>query len=226
MTNIPQRQPSLVSVKTPQLGPIKGPLHLYGQKALGDTSPEGKPTLQKLPAVLLPKQLPPVGHIPPLRRSLSGLAPPILPPIPTLKPSPITSSDENIHSTSETDGGGTTSEGGGANRLETHLSRRPLLPQQSLPTVTRSPPRQSTITSLPPLPPMGMPSRRTSVNPFTSPQPLVGRTTPSFPLERPLSQSNLPEVRPPILPSIPQLVREEDPAAIITEAEVHTIEKK
>lgn len=216
------------------MAPLRGPLHLYGQKALGETSPEESGAPKQggmLPGALVPKQLPPIGPMP-VRRSLSNLGPPILPPISEQKATPITSSDENVNSTSETDGGGTTSEGGGANRLETRPLRRPLPSQQSLPGIPRPPllsrtptqgtlppiTRQPTQTSLPPLP--SMPMRRTSVDPFATPPPLLPRAPPT--MSRPGSQASLMELRRPVLPSIPPIVREEDPVAITTEAEIHT----
>ena len=202
----------------PQLAPLKGPLHLYAQRAMGvDTSP----TSGSLPGVLIPRELPPVQATatttkPTLSRRISNLAPPALPPISELssarKPfattlAPVTSSDENINSTSETEGA-TTSDGGGKGSGPV-LS--PVLSRQPLPPVIRSPilPKQLSITSLPPIP--TMPPRRVSVDPFAtapisptypkSPLPLTTPTvmTRQFPRQSTLSGLN----RLPVLPKIP-----------------------
>ena len=205
----------------PQLAPLKGPLQYYAQRAMGgDTSPTASGSL---PGTLIPRELPPVQATtkPILSRRISNLAPPVLPPISELsstrKPfattlSPVTSSDENINSTSETEGA-TTSDGGGSGPV---LS--PVLSRQPLPPVIRPPilPKQLSRTSLPPIP--TMPPRRVSVDPFatapmspTSPKSPLPLTTPTvmtrqFPHQSTLSGLN----RLPVLPSIPPIKEKKD----------------
>lgn len=221
----PKRRPSLDSVSPPQLAPLKGPLHLYGQRALGETSPTpgGQVApIQTLPGALLPKQLTPISaglSRAPTLRSVSVLAPPALPPIGEQVTSPFTSSDENVNSTSETEGGGTTSEEGRA-KHRISVTQRPLL-QSPLPGVLRPPPlRQPSVPVLPPLPSMP-PSRRVSTDPFAVMSPLPERPTASFPLTRTVSQvsSNLPDIRRPLLPAIPATGKE---GGTTTEAETRT----
>ena len=205
------------SISPPQLAPLKGPLHLYGQRALGQTSPtpEGQSApIQSLPGALVPKQLPPVSATGqpklPVMRSLSVLAPPALPPIG--EQGITSSSDENVTSTSETEGGGITSEGSRPGQL----SRRPSF-QSPLPGVLKPPPlRQPSVPVLPPLP--SMPSRRVSTDPFATVPPPLERTPTTLSLTRPMSQIPS-ELRRPALPSIR---REEDSFPVTTETEMNT----
>lgn len=209
------------SISPPQLAALKGPLHLYGQRALGQTSPtpEGQTApMQSLPGALVPKQLPPVGAIgkpkAPVMRSLSVLAPPALPPIGE-QGGITSSSDENVTSTSETEGGGITSEGSRPGQL----SRRPSF-QSPLPGVLRPPPlRQPSVPVLPPLP--SMPSRRVSTDPFATVPPPLERAPTTLSLTRPVSQAPS-DLRRPALPSIPSTRREEDSFPVTTETEMNT----
>ena len=175
-----------------------------------------------LPGVLRPTTLPPLSDSRiPLNRRISELAPPPIGPNkgPMHRPfinkvSPITSSDENVTSTSDVDTeGATTSDGGGLPPLQiSPTSLRPVLPPiQSF----RRPviPRHGGLSPLGTVP--TMPSRRVSIDPFATTSPPLSPTLPigsprSLPtplnFQRPqaLSVGVLPglSVRPPQLPQI------------------------
>ncbi len=189
--------------------PLQGPLHLYARRTSGPLSPSTGPSISSIPGVLRPTTLPPLQDQPILSRRISGLQPPPLPAIPSInrpfvnKVTPITSSDENITSTSDvdTEGATTTSDGGTKPLLSKQVTQRPL-------TLLR--PRNLSIGTMP-LPPIGqnpgrplapfsrqgsvptMPLRRQSIDPFTQlPVPLLSpsTTTPRLPIAtQPLSPS-------------------------------------
>ena len=201
---------------------------MYAQQAMGQSmSPQTHGST--LPGVLRPTTLPPLSDSRiPLNRRISELAPPPLPNIlgpnkgPMHRPfinkvSPITSSDENVTSTSDVDTeGATTSDGGGLPPLQiSPTSLRPVLPPiQSF----RRPeiPRHLTTGGLSQLGTVPtMPSRRVSVDPFATTSPPLSPTSPigsprslptplNFRRPRALSVGVLPglSVRPPQLPQI------------------------
>ena len=203
-------QPSLSPTnEVPTLKPLQGPLHLYAQRTSGPISPTTNPSTSTLPGILRPTTLPPLQNQPIMTRRISGMQAPPLPVItrPFLnKVTPITSSDENITSTSDGDTEGPTTSDGGKKPLIGPLSRNlsigtmPLSPiglGQPLAPLTR----QGSVPS--------MPLRRPSVDPFAQPPPaLISPTTSRLPIARqPLSPTRqsvgtLPPLRAPMLPPI------------------------